>query len=60
LQGLRVVLESPEVEHVDGEAWNRLLRYNEGLKWSNCCPRILAYGHLKVVVCRFEDAPHFG
>jgi hypothetical protein len=29
---LRVVLESPEVEHVDGEAQRRLLRCNEGLK----------------------------
>jgi hypothetical protein len=30
------------------------------LKRSSCCPRILAYGHLKVVVCSFEAAPHFG
>jgi hypothetical protein len=59
LQGLRVVLESPEVEHVDGETRRRLLRCNEGLKWNSCCLRIPACGHLKVLVCRFEGAPHF-
>jgi hypothetical protein len=60
LQGLRVVLELLEVGYINGEARRRLLRYSEGLKWSSCCPRIPAYGHLKVVVCSFEGALHFG
>jgi hypothetical protein len=60
LQGLRVVLELLEVGHVDGEARRRLLRCSEGLKWSSYCPRITAYGYLKVMVCSFEGAPHFG
>jgi hypothetical protein len=60
LQGLRVVLELLEVEHVDGEVRRRLLRCSKGLKGSNYCPRIPAYGHLKVVVCNFEGVPYFG
>jgi hypothetical protein len=48
------------VGHVDGELRRRLLRYSEGLKRSSYCPRIPANGHLKVVVCSFEAAPHFG
>jgi hypothetical protein len=48
------------VGHVDGEARRRLLRCSEGLKWSSYCPRIPAYGYLKVMVCSFEGAPHFG
>jgi hypothetical protein len=60
LQGLRVVLELLEVGYINGEARRRLLRYSEGLKWSSCCPRIPAYGHLKVVVCNFEGVPYFG
>jgi hypothetical protein len=60
LQGLRVVLELLEVEHVDGEARRRLFRCSEGLKWSSFYLRIPTYGHLKVMVCSFEGAPHFG
>jgi hypothetical protein len=60
LQGLRVVLESHVMGHIDGEAQRRLLKSIEDLKWSSCCLRIPTYGHLKVVVCRFEGAPHFG
>jgi hypothetical protein len=48
------------VEHVDGEVWKWLLKYSAGLKWSSYCPKIHAYGHLKVVVCNFEGAPYFG
>jgi hypothetical protein len=60
LQGLKVVLELLEVGHIDGKVWRRLLMCNEGLKWSNCCPMIPAYGHLKIVVCSFKGVPHFG
>jgi hypothetical protein len=56
--GLKVVLELFEVGHIDGEAWRRLLRFSEGLKRSSCYPRILTYGHFKVV--SFEAVPYFG
>jgi hypothetical protein len=60
LQGLKVVLELLEVGHVDGKVWRTLLKYNEGLKWNSCCPKVPAYGHLKVVMYSFEGAPYFG
>jgi hypothetical protein len=30
------------------------------VKWSSFYLRIPTYGHLKVMVCSFEGAPHFG
>ena len=60
MQGLRVVLELPEVKHVDGQVRKRLLRCSKGLKGSSYSLSILAYGHLKVVVYNFEGVSHFG